>query len=310
MHTCRTVLVLAGSLTVAAAAAGESANPVFTYNHRSGADVTYTLTLKSGSKFTIVVENTCPTEFDYRMVGVTKPPAPASTLRKGGKAPLTTVNVEGKYDSEYAGYDLQIRAKEQPARCIDATNHEVTDLKPVTVHVIIKPIEWEVGQDAALTLTAQVSRAWTTIPTSEQVTTTDASGRSATASVTRFKVVRDKDGEDQLRVNFATMTHFYRPNQNWGPALGFGLVDNNVEYYFGVGGGVGERNRRVLNWIVGAVYTPINRLPAGIKEDDLLADAASLKDFRKGHVVRPFVGITATFFRSSGNEQKPVATPQ
>jgi hypothetical protein len=308
----RVATVLAALLVgVASSARAQTEVTSFTYNHQgTNIDVEFITALKPRQTFTVNVENTCPTEFDYKLVGLTKDPAQIVFALEGGRSRLGTVPLSVVFDSQYSGYELKIARKPQPTRCVTTDGHDIDNLNEVTVTVRITALEWEVGQDAALTLTGWTNHAWTTQPTAIDVTSTGADGKAATSKVTKYKVVRDSEAQDPARVNFATMTHLYPPGSSWGPALGFGLVDNNAEYYFAVGGGFGERNRRILNWTAGVVYTPIGRLPAGIAEGDLLDDAAALKDFRRARVFRPFFGITATFFRATGNEQKPVAKPQ
>jgi hypothetical protein len=273
------------------------------YNHAAvNANQTFHTTLRPSQDFSVTIQNTCPTQFDYRMYGVPNPEIRAAQPRAVGAAnPLTSVVLRAAFDAKFGSYLVEIR-KKAGAACTDpGTGTTVTDLKEVTLVVAVTPLEWEIGQDAAFTLSLKSPRVWTT----EAVSVTGAGG----ANVQKFKVVRDSDHEDPVRVNFVTMTHFYGPTKDNGLSLGFGLVDNNPEYYFGWSWGLGPRNRRVLNVTAGAVLTPVTTLPDGIHENDLLDSAGALKDFKTNHAFRAYVGFTATFFKTNGGGEKPQAVP-
>jgi hypothetical protein len=290
-HAVSTLFVLF-CVTVASAAAQPVPKTVV-YDHLSGTDATLPIALKAKEAFVVSIQNTCPTEFDYKLVGLKKKEEQTVSGPPGGEVPLTTVTLTGEYDPQYSGYQVVIARKPDPKKCVFPGTATPADLKEVRPLVSVTAIEWEYAQDAALTLTAGIDRHWTARPK-------DA----------KFEVVRDGQNEDPVRANFATLTHFYAPARNWGPALGFGLVDNNAEYYFGLSHGLGERNKRILNIAYGVVYSPIARLPHDVHEGDLLDDPAKLKDFGTGHAFRPFVAFTATFFRSTSTDAKPTAKPQ
>jgi hypothetical protein len=289
--------------TARSTAAADATPTDFVFNHLGvNANQSFATALRPDQPFTVTIQNTCATQFDYRMYGVPTPEIRTGDTRSTNN-PLSTVVLKDTYDSKFGSYLVEIKKKAGGRACTNAGT--TADLNEVTLVIAVTPIEWEIGQDAALTLSIKSHRAWTT-----QAVAVAGATAAAPSTVQKFKVVRDTDHEDPVRGNFVTMTHLYGPGANNGLALGFGLVDNDAEYYFGWSWGLGPRNHRVLNVTAGAVLTPVGALPAGIHQDDLLDDAATLKDFKVRHLFRAYVGFTATFLRSNGGAEKPQAKPE
>ena len=179
--------------------------------------------------------------------------------------------------------------------------------------VAIEADEWEVGADAALTMAFTGDPQYTTAE--KQVTFTNAQGQTSTQMVR--EVVEDLPGESVGRVAFGTSTHFYFPGPTGGfrhgPTLGFSVLsssNNQTEYYFGYGVGLGPVAQR-LNLSLGLAYTPIATLPAGISVGSQVADASAITNLRNIYHWRLFFGVTSTVFRSGNTPaaQKPPAPP-
>jgi hypothetical protein len=77
--------------------------------------------------------------------------------------------------------------------------------------------------------------------------------------------------------------------------------NNQTEYYFGWGMGIGPRSQR-LNIAAGAALSPTSQLPAGVQINDVVADASALSNLRTVYRWRFFFALTATVFKTGGNE--------
>lgn len=276
-----------------------------TYDHQAiNNGATLPVVLKPGQPFSVSITNTCEKQFTYSMHGLKTVPRAGAGAPPPPSSKLTTKVLSSTYDSQYGSYLVAIEKNGVPD-CVDDAGKAVS-LNAVDVVIAVTPLEWEVGQDAALSLIPWTSKKWTTQATT--VVTTPASGNTPAVTAQKFKVLRDADGEDVARASFATLTHFYAPSRNNGLALGFGLIDNNAEYYVGWSWGLGVRNSRVVNIAGGVAYTPTSVLPVGVQEGDVLDNAAALGTPRSVHRLRPFVAFTATFFRTNDNSAgKPQA---
>jgi hypothetical protein len=192
-----------------------------------------------------------------------------------------------------------------------AANVAPTADSPDRFTVAIEADEWEVGADAALMMAFTGDPHFTIAET--QITVTNVQGQTSTQTVRQ--VVEDVPGESAGRITFGTSTHFYFPGPiggfRHGPTLGFSVLsssNNQTEYYFGYGFGLGPVAQR-LNLSLGLAYTPIATLPAGISIGSQVADASAITNLRNVYRWRFFFGVTATVFRSGNTPaaQKPPA---
>lgn len=262
--------------------------PAFLYSHPPGdIRVAFPVALKNGQEFTIQIIDTCPEQFTYQIHGVVTPPEPPDESRKALRR-LTSATIKSVYYSQFGAYELRIRERENPTYCQQGGT-EVKHLRNVTLTITFQTTMWEIGGEAAMTFIPGTLKKWIVDPTSS-------------------KVARDSDHESAGRFNFATLTHLYPPGwKGVGPVVGFGLVDNDPEYYFGVGVGLGPENKRHLNLTAGFAFTKRNVLPAGVTEGKPVPDPKVLDSLPVQRTFRPFVALTATFFRTSGSDTKPTA---
>jgi hypothetical protein len=281
--------------TVGLAAVALAADlPPFVYSHPpQDIKVVFPIAVKNSQHFAIQITNTCPEQFTYQIYAKTKPEtteAKAGIVRGGVERPqLRSVTVDSVYYDQFGAYELLIREREKPAYCDGAP---AGTLKSVTLTITFETPRWEIGGDAALTFAPGTVNEWTVDDPTTKL------------------VVRDSQHEAVGRFNFATLTHLYPPAwKGFGPVLGFGLVDNEVEYYFGAGLGLGPADKRHLNLATGVVFTTRSVLPAGVTEGKPVADPKVLESPSTQRAFRYFVAVTATFFRSSGGETKPNAPP-
>jgi hypothetical protein len=283
--------------------------------------MSFNVSLHPRQSFQITIQNTCKPEFDYKLYGLPKSTAPVHAQAASPTTTVETVSLDAvTFDDRFGSYLLEIVKKPGEFTCVEFVDNDgnpkamepdakdnrdynysngqivdpakghwrVVDLKEVTVVVAVQPLEWEVGQDAALTF----------VPKTSVKYVLDSSK----------KIARDQPREEPGRINFATLTHAYAPDHRWGLAAGFGAVNNELEYYLGLAVGFGPRTNRVFNMAAGVVFTPVTILPAGVNEGDT-AEASVLNNLPTKHVGRAFVAITATFFRASGTADKPQAKP-
>ncbi len=94
-----------------------------------------------------------------------------------------------------------------------------------------------------------------------------------------------------------------------GPAVGFSILNsqnNQTEYYFGWGFGLGPRGTR-LNAALGAAYASLPTLPAGMAVGDPITDLSALAQLRSVYKWRFFFSVTSTMFRAGDSTGKPPA---
>ncbi len=223
----RILSLLFVSLAAGLPAAADDTTVQLYYDHlNTNTSVTIPTALRPGQKFRVTIQNTCPGQFVYDMHGLPTQVRSQATKKALVPSRLEDKPLDGVYDSRYGSYLIDIHSKEGGTPCV-TTAGKPADLRQVQIVMAVTPIEWEIGQDAALTLAPRAIRKWTTQPVSVTSTTAGSAGQT---TVTQYKVVRDSDHEDPVRANFATLTHLYAPTWNQGLALGFGLVDNSAEY--------------------------------------------------------------------------------
>src|SRR5258706_1461897 len=224
------VTVLSVLMLAAGSASFADDTPVsITYDHQAiNSGATLQVVLKPGQPFNVNITNTCERQFTYSIHGRKTVPRTGAGAPPPPSNKLTTRVLSSTYDSQYGSYLVTIEKNAAPD-CVDDAGKAIS-LNTVDIVIAVTPLEWEVGQDAALSLIPWTSQKWTT-----QATTvvTPASGSTPAVTAQKFKVVRDADGEDVARASFATLTHLYAPGRNNGVALAFGLIDNSAEYYVG-----------------------------------------------------------------------------
>jgi hypothetical protein len=285
--------------TAAAQGSTEPPVPIPPYDHRAiNKPISYTVALRPGQRFAVTVLNTCEAEFDHLMYGV--PRASVAAARDGADkpSPLSRVDLPPTaFDPQFGSYLVRIVRKQGGSQCVEsaASAVPVTDLNEVDIVIAVNPLDWEVGQDAALSLSIRAVKKFFAAP-----------GETATTK----KIARESNGEESARLGFATLTHIYPPAWGHGPVAGFGAVNNEFEYYVGWSFGIGPRVRRIANVALGGVFTPVTTLPPGLTEGQVIPDGSVLNNLPTKHMWRFFVGMTATFFRTNGDSAaKPQATP-
>jgi hypothetical protein len=291
--------------------------------------------LATDEEFSVVLYHTCPQDFDYSiykspnvkqpppaggqpapLAGVPVPPHnPSKTVTKG---PIT-------HEAKWGSYVLEVTRTSAPAqKCSVWVDDKGTPVEPppgalddVLFHtgghwvidhefapanyiVSVQTSDWEVGADAALAYTAGVDKKFAAVP--------------ASATDTTHKIVgQDTDGEGAGRISIGSLTHLYIPKLKLptGPVVGFSIVsgqNNQTEYYFGWGLGIGPRRGR-LNLALGGAYSPTPTLPVGIHEGDPITDVSTIATLRNVYRWKFFFALTATAFKSGDDSSGKPAAP-
>lgn len=332
------IAVVSTSSTSLGAQGGGTPQPAiktFTFDHYLQKDGGSSVTeLSANEEFRIVLAHTCEEAFEYSIYKSPHVDQRAARAAAGAPAPGGPRNPSGTvtkgpiaHEPKWGSYILQVKRKpSNPATCdvwVDSNGtpaappasahqnradtsgggHWVQDVefKDAMYVVAVETQEWDVGADAALAFTTGVDKKYTT--------TVAPVAQGQTPDPSKKVVIEDVDGESSGRISFGTLTHFYFPGTSTGPSIGFSILstqNNQTEYYFGWGFGVGPRSNR-LNAALGAAYAPVPTLPAGVSVNQQLADGSTLPELRSVYKWRFFFSLSATLFRTGDSAGKPPA---
>lgn len=263
------------------AAQAQTSPVVLVYDHASvNRDMELRVSLRPGDRFQVEVLHTCPSFFDYSVNRITKVATPRMGVGPDTRLELEPMTLDPVvHEAQYAAYEVEISKSTGGTPCVKPLNE-------VTLRVVVETLDWRFVQSAALAMT------WGKQP--RYFAQAQAVGEGEAA---QFKVVRDQGEEDPGRFEIATLTHIFPPGRQFGVAVGFGAEQNQLQYYLG-GSFDPTRGSHLFNISAGFVWASMARLPDGIRENDIISDAAKLNNLPTKRRVRLFFAVTASFFQS------------
>ncbi len=275
------------------AAQGDSGT--ITFDHLgTNASRTYDLQLAAGDTIAVNIKNTDPNQFDYRIAGIeiSVPPQPAPAA--AGDTDLKDVPLEEKYDPKYGAYLVEIARKDGAGGQV-TVGGQTKQLNSVTLVIKIKQLTWNLEFAGAFTGTNLADPVF-----SLQTEMSDGEERQI--------VISEPDKEDEATLGLGAFIHVYHQRRPaFAGTFGIGIQsDSDASYY--LGGTWRLSHKAALT--AGAVWSSVDRLPAGVRLGGEVSDANTLSNLGSKIEQGWFVGVSYTFLNVRDLFQKPFKTPE
>jgi hypothetical protein len=229
--------------------------PVVKYDHAAiNANWQTTVTVQPGDSFKLVVENTCPGEFEFSSEPIkVAPPRPLGPAARtadrctAGSKELTLV-----YDNRYSGYFVNIRRKPAGVFTVQVDGKDVT-LEEVTLVITFSTSRWDYELAGGFTFS--------------QLTDPEFGLVNRTVEgVEESFVVRDREAEDDANLGAGAFIHvFHEKLRPLAVTFGLGISEEAAPaYYAGLSWRWDGRGALTLGYNWGEV----DRLPAGTSFDE------------------------------------------
>lgn len=261
------------------------------------------LRLRHGDPFTVVIDSTDRTRYDYAITGLKAPdPAPSVAARAAPGTPRNTdvVALPAVYDRQFAGYVVRVTRKPDVA---DA------DLGDLTATVTVEVQEWRAGFGGGFTASSLTDPAYAV---REEVVpgapAANAGAGAASTPRTRLRFVDDPGRRDDASPGAGSFVHVWHGRAPWMAAtFGLGLErDRAATYFAGPSLRLGDQAVLTAGPAWGRVRTP----PPGVAVGDSVGSANVINTLgmrtRRGW----FVGLSYTFIGGAQDAlRKPFADP-
>ncbi len=297
-HQGPALMILLGlwlALGTPVAAQGDPGTIVFDHL-ATNASRSYSIHLAAGDPITVNIENTDPTQFDYRIAGIEvseTPPAVPGPAAAGDTA-LETVTLEERYDSKYGAYLVEIARKSGASGQI-TVGGQPKQLNSVTLVINVEQLTWNLEFAGAFTGTNLADPVF-----SLQAETSEGEEVQI--------VISEPDKEDEATLGLGAFIHVYHQRRpSFAGTFGIGIQSDSDASYF-LGGTWRFSDKAALT--AGAVWAPVDRLPAGVRLGDAVSDANTLSNLGSKIEQGWFVGISYTFLNVRDFFQKPFKVPE
>lgn len=259
------------------------------------------LRLRHGDPFTIVIDSTDRTKYDYAITGLKAPdPAPNVAAQAALGTPRNTdvVALPAVYDRQFAGYVVRVTRKPDVA---DA------DLGDLTATVTVEVQEWRAGFGGGFTASNLTDPAYAIREEVVPVAPAANAGAEPTTR-TRLRFVDDPGRRDDASPGAGSFVHVWHGRTPWLAAtFGLGLErDRAATYFAGPSLRLGDQAVLTAGPAWGRVRTP----PPGVAVGDSVGSANVINTLgmrtRRGW----FVGLSYTFIGGAQDAlKKPFADP-
>jgi hypothetical protein len=263
------------------------------YNHLKGGATSFVRDLKNGEQIFIVINDTCPTQFEYEVEGFEKETPPPSIRYDFD---LSTKKVPLVHDSRYGGYLVHMRKVEGRSACKGGDA-----LVSKTLLISVRDITWDISFTGGFTVSSLTNPVF--------AIETDPDG-------TTKRVIEDSEKKDAVNLGIGAFVHVFHQRLPWlAPAFGLGIRSDSKTEYF-LGGAVRLSDKAAIN--AGVAFGPVTRLPAGVDPDDAVTDDNLLTTLPTRTAPGFFVALSYSFLNArshldkpfaGGSSEQPVTTP-
>lgn len=261
----------------------------------TNASRTYSLELAAGDQITVNIKNTDPTQFDYRIAGIeiSEPPPPPGPAALGDTA-LETKTLKERYDPTYGAYIVEIARKAGASGQI-TVGGQPKQLNSVTLVIKVEQLTWNLEFAGAFTGTNLADPVF-----SLETEMSDGEERQI--------VISEPDKENEATLGLGAFIHvFHQKLPSLAGTFGLGIQsDSDTSYYLGL---TWRMNSKAA-LTAGAVWSSVDRLPAGLRLGDEVSDANALSNLGSRIEQGWFLGISYTFLNVRDFFQKPFKTPE
>jgi hypothetical protein len=273
-----------------------AARPQVEFKHAdANEDRHYTVSLKAGESLVVCIADTAIERFSYSIVGVKKAPEPRKDAAAAGDngETLGTKRLVRPHDPAFGGYIVSI-TRSTPAPVRAQWQGKPVELNDVTLVVSVKEEQFQYEFSGAFSISSLVDSQYA-------ATKATVDGKEVLA------VTRDRAAEDERRLGLGAFIHVFHDKAPWVAAtFGLGVAsDNKVTYFLGPSIRLGK----AMAVTAGPVWGAVTRLPTGVSEGSVIADANALKDLPTRTGRGWFVGFSYTFLQARQTIEKPFAPP-
>lgn len=267
----------------------EGADVKVVFDHlTTNADRSYQIAeLASGDRLIVEIQNTHPTQFTYKLSGVT--PAKtgqAAAAAVAGDTKLETVRLEEVHSPEFGTYIVKVELREKSPGVLYTgdiiRNSATVRLRPVTLIVNVEsPPTWNLAFAGGFTGSDL------TDPVFALQKQTDNAG------VETDVIVEQKDDEDEARLGLGAFLHlFHERKPQWAWSFGIGVQERGAtSYYLGPTYRFGDKGALTA----GVVWAAIDRLPGGARVGSPPPDTNTLSNLASKIDEGFFVAMSYSF---------------
>ena len=257
------------------------AQQTITFDHLQDGDRTYTLHLQDGEEFTVQIQNTCSTMFQYEVRGF-EPESPISAL---APEPLSTKELSLTHEDVYGGYVVLIR------RASDSACEGGDALQDRVLVIYVPTTTWSLAFAGGFTVEGLTDAVYALQPHSSIA---DAK-----------QIVTEAEKRDKFTLGVATFAHVYHTGLPWlTGTFGLGIQEpTKTEYYLGPGVRLGD----TMTISLGVVLGTESRLPAGIDKTRPVFDDNILSDLPRKASYGWFLALSYSFLQTGDQFKKPFA---
>ncbi|MEL6951252.1 MAG: hypothetical protein AAGM16_14180 [Pseudomonadota bacterium] len=233
------------------------------FTHFNGQDESRAISVKPGEEIKISIKDTYPDAFSYEVGGVLlkTPAAPARAgLTIDQKTDLTTHTISQPHDPKYGGYIVKVLLKDKAAGPVKVAigGGKTKDLSETTFMIVVEQRVWDVDFAGAFTISDVTDPVYATVP------------RTNEDGEVENVLIRDSGAEDSQSLGLAGMIHLYHVDRpQWAWSFGLAVSDTSETSYM-TGPSYRFSDRAAVT--LGYQWAPVDRLPAGTNEGDLIDD--------------------------------------